>query len=265
MGIPQVETWREAEALFAHGGQEHQELEQPPGQHGPGADDGHGLIGGGPLALDDTQGGPAEADEAQVPEDRDRGRQGEAVAQVQQGREARREAHQGKVGEHDAAQEGREADLGLGAPAHEQGGQGAHEQQHQGHARQQDREQRAQEAGRRCPHGSLAFGGLHLGQGGQKGGGHGALGREAAQEVGQANRHVVGVGGRPSAQDVAEEEGLGEARQPAQQRHEGHHGGGAQQAGWVGLAHAPACEGPGRLGANGGPCWGPWREEWCIR
>ena len=93
-------------------------------------------------------------------------------------------------------------------------------QQHQDHAQQQDDQQGAQEARRHGLHGGLALGGLRFRQRGQEGGGHGAFSREATQQVGQPEGHRIGIRRGSGAQHMAEEEGLEQAREPAQQGHE---------------------------------------------
>ena len=199
----------EAEALLPHGREHHQQLDEAAHEHGEGTDDSHCLKRDRSPPLQPIQGGPPEGDEGEVPEDGHRGRQGEAVAQVQQARETCREAHQGQVGKHDAAQACGQFSLDLGATQGEQVRQGPHEQQHQGHAQQQEDQQGAQEACRHGLYSGLTFGGLGFRQRGQEGSGHGAFSSESAQQVGQAEGHGEGVRRRTRPQHMAEEEGLG--------------------------------------------------------
>ncbi len=156
-----------------------------------------------------------------VEQDRRPGRQDEAVARVQHPRQVGVDRHARQIGHGDHGQDDRQVRLARHAqkarridgddPGH---GQLGHEGDRQGHGQQGGHGVGGQHVGR-----LLAVALQGLGIGGHEGGGEGALGEDAAEQVGEGEGGGVGVGdeGGAGAHVVGDHQVAGEAHDAADQ------------------------------------------------
>ncbi len=156
----------------------------------------------------------------------------EALERIEDARLQRHQRDEQQVGEGDARELDRQTErLGIVAQAGRQCGHDVgHEDDHQRRERQQDRNQRrlrlARELQRRRPAAIVQRAGEQRHEGLVEG----ALGEQAAEEVGQLERDEEGVGHRPGAGDGGDHHVAGEAGDAAQQGEAADRGDGAGEA-----------------------------------
>jgi hypothetical protein len=158
-----------------------------------------------------------------------RERRNEVVPQrVEHAHERRREGNERQGRQHDARQLNRERELawcGLEACGREQTHQRVREDDTQEHQDTSDHDERVHQMVAQPPGGRLARTCQVIGEGRYEGSAHRTLGEQIPEQIGYANRDVVGVHGRARAEE------RGEDRIATQSQHATGHGGRAGRCG----------------------------------
>ncbi|MNT07797.1 hypothetical protein D3C72_1425150 [compost metagenome] len=204
------------DAGIAHGHPDDRQLHEARCHHAPGE-----AIADGNRILADIPGIAKDADEDDVEEDRGDRRGEIAVQRIQHARHHRGERHAGEIGEHDRREDDGIAELRriVGETGGNQVADDERHRQFHGHRQEQKHgEENAEDFLGEAPRPFHAVRLDLLGKERHEGGIEGALGKEPAKGIGQAEGRVEGIGDRPCAERCRHEGFADEAEQPAAER-----------------------------------------------